>query len=85
MKSLDTVIEIIVANAKSDVGPIDAGTRLSGLGIDSMDVLQIIFDLEARFAVEVPDGAIEDLNSKTVGELATLLDQIKDGTWKPTA
>lgn len=85
MKSLDTVIEIIVANAKSDVGPIDAGTRLSGLGIDSMDVLQIIFDLEARFAVEVPDGAIEDLNSKTVGELATLLDQIKDGTWKPAA
>ena len=61
------VIEII-ANAKNrDAAEITVDTPMEALGLDSLDGMSIIFDLENAFDIEIPEDAA--LKATTVGEL----------------
>ena len=61
------VIEII-ANAKNrDAAEITVDTPMEALGLDSLDGMSIIFDLENAFDIEIPEDA--PAQAKTVGEL----------------
>ena len=83
VNELDTVIEVIAANAQRDKSTIDPSTELGSLGMASLDVLQVVFDLESRLGIAVPDGIVENLASKTITDLAVMVGALKDGTWKP--
>jgi acyl carrier protein len=61
------VVRIVATSKGLDPGTISADTPMEELGLDSLDGMSIIFDLENEFDVEIPDEAAE--NARTVGDL----------------
>ena len=67
-ESLEQQVIRIIAEAKNrDAGTITAGTPMAELGLDSLDGMSIIFDLENAFDIEIPEDAPE--KATTVGDL----------------
>ncbi len=50
-----TVFDIIAREGRIPIETIGRDSRLSDLKIDSLDVVQIIFELEDRFDISLPD------------------------------
>ncbi len=50
-----TIIEVIATEGRIPIETIHPDSRLSDLKIDSLDVVQIIFELEDRFDISLPD------------------------------
>jgi acyl carrier protein len=67
-ESLDQKVIRIIADAKNrDPAGITTETPMEELGLDSLDGMSIIFDLENAFDIEIPEDAPE--KAHTVGEL----------------
>jgi acyl carrier protein len=67
-ESLDQKVIKIIADAKNrDAAGITTDTPMEELGLDSLDGMSIIFDLENAFDIEIPEDAPE--KARTVGEL----------------
>jgi nodulation protein F len=54
-----TILEKISAHAEGDVSTIGMDTPLSDLGIHSLELTEIIFDLEDAFGIEVEMNTAE--------------------------
>ena len=50
--------------------------RSNSLGLESLDVLEIILDLEQRFDIEIPYNANTKLEFDTVGELVQAIERL---------
>ena len=61
------VIGIIASAKNRDPADITVATPMEELGLDSLDGMSIIFDLENAFGIEVPEDAAQ--RAETVGEL----------------
>ncbi len=69
MSTLDqSVLSVIAREARLEVGAIEMTSTMKGLGVDSLDVVQVIFALEDEFKIDFPDqnsgfanGTIRDL------------------------
>jgi acyl carrier protein len=58
----------IVAEAKNlDPATVTAQSTMKELGVDSLDGMSIIFDLENAFEIEIPEDAAQ--RAETVGDL----------------
>ena len=67
-----------IANVLSetyDVSPeaISPEATLTELGLDSLTIVELLFDVEDEFEIEVPE---ERATFKTVGEAAALVDEL---------
>ena len=49
------VFEILLSHAENKPDSIDAATNLSEAGIDSLAMVEIIFDLEEKFDITIPN------------------------------
>jgi len=49
---------------------------LDNLGLDSMQVVELIFDIEEKFNINIPVNANMDIESKTVGDLIQAVDML---------
>ena len=63
----EQVIRIIATAKNIDAGGITPATPMAELGLDSLDGMSIIFDLENAFDIEIPEDAPE--KAETVGDL----------------
>ena len=52
----------------------DQSTKLADAGLDSLDVIEIAFDIEDKFAIQLPQMGSEML-SVTLGDLCQLVEQ----------
>ncbi len=71
---------VVIAESSAeeiDWSAVGEPTPLDSFGFDSLSVLDLLFDLEAEFGVEI--AAEKMLEMKTVGELVTLLAAGGDG------
>lgn len=72
----DDIIEMIT-NRTSNIGsPLQLSEPLDNLGLDSMEVVTLIFDIEEKFSIDIPVNANMDIESKTVGDLIQAVDQL---------
>ena len=62
------VIGIVATSKSLDPATISRSTTMEELGLDSLDGMSMIFDLENEFDVEIPDDAAEQ--ASTIGDLA---------------
>jgi acyl carrier protein len=77
------VAEIIAAHCSVDAATLTPATRLEDLDVQSLDLVEIVFEIEERFGIEVPPNA--DAGSRleftTIGEIVvgvkSILDQPK--------
>jgi acyl carrier protein len=56
-ENTEAIFAILLEHAEDGVEKIDADTVLFDIGIDSVGLVEIIFDIEDRFDVTVPDSA----------------------------
>jgi len=59
-----------------DLKSADAATELSSLGVDSLSLLELMFEIEEKFGVTVDRDAPPP---RTCGELAALLERVATG------
>lgn len=78
----DAVLGIIAAKAKQDRTGLSRQTELSTLNLDSLDVVEIIFQVEEEFDISVPynanDPATAGTSLKLAGDVIDLVRQQVD-------
>lgn len=68
--TLERVTSITVEHLDIDEAKVTADSRfVEDLGADSLDMVEMIMDVEEEFGIEIPDEDAESL--ETVGELVT--------------
>jgi acyl carrier protein len=70
------VVEIVAARMRTADGKIDLATPLDSLGLESLDILEIILDLEQRFEIEIPYNVNTKLEFDTVGALVQAIERL---------
>jgi acyl carrier protein len=57
-------------------GVLQLSESLDNVGLDSMEVVSLIFDIEEKFNIQIPLNANMDIESKTVADLIQSVDQL---------
>ena len=66
----DEIIAKVKAHADPEVGEITPDTDLNALGIHSLELTEIIFDLEEAHGIEIEMNTVDAWNSlKNVGDM----------------
>ena len=73
MTTLETIQEILNENLDIDPTTVAADSTFESLGIDSLDMVEIVCEIENRFDIEL--GEAEGLD--TVGKLVDYIDGLK--------
>lgn len=60
---LQRVIKVFAAFKKVSVDEISADTTFEQLGFDSLDGLNLIFELEEEFGIMIPDDKVREMKS----------------------
>lgn len=71
-----SVIREFVKNLGIDPMACHPATELSALGIDSLQAVDLVFQLEEGLGVQIP---MEDFKAKTVGEAVAFVMQLPAG------
>lgn len=73
MTTLETIQEILNENLDIDPETVAADSTFESLGIDSLDMVELVCEIENRFDIEL--GEAEGLD--TVGKLVDYIDGLK--------
>ena len=83
----DEVAEKVIATLASvkriPAEKITVDTNLQEMGIDSLDVFTLLFELENAFKISIPDDDVRSI--KTVGDIVTGIKKILAATPPSTA
>jgi len=72
----DQVTEITCEKLKVDRSKVAEGTSfVDDLGADSLDLAELVMDLEDEFDIEIPEDALQ--NIKTVGDAIAFVEKKK--------
>lgn len=77
----DAVFKEISAYLKCQPEAISLDTRLDELGIDSLGAITIMYELEDRLDVEIPNEAFDSL--KIVNDIVNQLEQLLENKKNP--
>jgi len=78
----EDILEMITGRiATSDA--LQLSEPLDKLGLDSLQVVELIFDIEEKFDINLPINANMDIDSKTVGDLIQAVDKLVAAKAKP--
>jgi acyl carrier protein len=76
----DTVFGLIAKEAKVDASTLTRETRFSDLNVDSLDVVEVIFQIEEKFDISIPynanDTSADGISLNTLGEVVDLVDRL---------
>ena len=73
MTTLETIQEILNENLDIDPATVVADSTFESLGIDSLDMVELVCEIENRFDIDL--GEAEGLD--TVGKLVDYIDGLK--------
>jgi len=77
MTTLQTLQNLLSKNFGLDPSRLDAQARLEDLDIDSLAIVEVLFDVESQFQVTVPsESAGRHASLKTVGDLVDYIDRL---------
>ncbi len=73
MSAYPYLAEVLVDKYDVDADKISPDATLGDLGLDSLMVVEFLFDLEDEFEIEVPEDRAD---FQTLGEAAALMDEL---------
>lgn len=74
---LEKLIQIISEQLDIDVEKLSADTALTDdLGVDSLDIVEMLMTVQDEFDIEIPDEEVENL--KTLGDVAKVVEKLAD-------
>ena len=79
----DEIVEMITDRISATGSALQLSEPLNNLGLDSLKVVELIFDIEEKFDINLPVNANMDIESKTVGDLIQAVDQLVAAKAKP--
>ena len=68
------IIEMITDRTSHTGGTLQLSEPLDNLGLDSLQVVELIFDIEEKFNINIPVNANMDIESKTLADLIQAVD-----------
>jgi len=71
--TLAVIQQLIAASAEVPVESLDPSRPLEELNVDSLTVLEVMFDIEDRFEIKMPE---ERVPIRTVQDIADLVDRL---------
>lgn len=74
VKLQEAVFEVISQEVPLSSGKFSLETPLEDLGIDSLTAITILYELEGRFDIEIPNDTFDSL--KNVGDIVLQLQQL---------
>ena len=74
MDTFEKVSDIIGKRFELSETKITMDTTWEEIGADSIDLVDLISELEDEFDISIPDDSIEDL--KTIGDVVNLIDEM---------
>ncbi len=79
MSVLEQVIKIVAKQLDKDPSEFDETTDLEAAGFESLDVIEMVFNLEDEFKIDIPFNANESevRQMRTVGDIVKLIEEIK--------
>ncbi len=77
------IVAMITDRISSTGDALQLSEPLDKLGLDSMQVVELIFDIEEKFDINLPVNANMDIESKTVGDLIQAVDRLVAAKVKP--
>ena len=77
MTTLQTLQNLLNKNFGLDPNRLDAQAKLEDLEIDSLAVVEVLFDVENQFKVTVPsESGTRQASFKTIGDLVEYIDRL---------
>jgi len=73
VSSLGVIQQLIAASAEVPVESLDPTRPLDELNVDSLTVLEVMFDIEDKFGIKMPE---ERVPIRTVRDIADLVDRL---------
>lgn len=73
MSSLQTIQRMMVEQFDLKIEDLNPEAQLENLGLDSLSVIEFMFNLEDELKIKLPDERVE---IKTIGDVVNLLDKI---------
>jgi acyl carrier protein len=71
------VIAVIAKKVRVDHPKIEMSDRLQDLGLESLDAVELVFDLEEKFDVQIPYNANDPkFEFDTVGEIVSAVERL---------
>jgi acyl carrier protein len=70
------IVKMIMDRTSHTGAAIHLSESLDNVGLDSMEVVSLIFDIEEKFNIQIPLNANMDIESKTVADLIQSVDQL---------
>ena len=73
---LEKLIELLCEQLDIEADEVNENTDIvNDLGADSLDVVDLVMTLEDEFDIEIPDDAVE--NIETVGDVVEAIQKVK--------
>ena len=70
--TLERLKQLFVAKFESDVDELNPSTTLEYLGLDSLDMIDFLFDIENEFEIKIPD---QEFRVRTIQEIVEAVDR----------
>jgi acyl carrier protein len=83
VSATDDIVEMITHRSGHSGGTLQLSEPLEELGLDSMEVVSLIFDIEEKFNIQIPLNANTDIEAKTLADLILAVDQLIAAKPKP--
>ncbi len=78
MSTLDAIRQILSEQTHTPIEQLGPETQLKALGIESVDVIEILFRIEERFDIELPLNANDDIAAKfeSIGSVTRAVEEV---------
>ena len=76
VSTADAIVKMISDRSSHTGGTLHLSELLDNVGLDSMEVVSLIFDIEETFNIQIPLNANMDIESKTVADLIQAVDKL---------
>ena len=76
VSAAEDIVKMITDRTSHTGGALHLSESLDNVGLDSMEVVSLIFDIEEKFNIDIPVNANMDIESKTVADLIQAVDQL---------
>ncbi|RJR21057.1 MAG: acyl carrier protein [Nitrospiraceae bacterium] len=81
----NVILDVLAKHTQIDREKVNLETRLNSIGVDSLMMVEIIFDLEERFDISIPDPEFVGQQNKQFETVADVVRVVKDLIEQQTA
>jgi acyl carrier protein len=73
MSSYSYIEEVLAKKFEVDPGLINPGATLTDLGLDSLSIAELVFEIGDKYDIDIPDNRA---NFATLGEAVAVVDEL---------